>query len=118
MPTSKNLNFFLASFIVISGSKPLMDLLQSLATETGQKAADFKLHAVEGGDKEQSEKSQERLRTTSSFEDNLHLESLPLSEEDLLKKPFYTVEEPLFKQEQDNFPQGKWLYYNETKFPF
>ena len=86
-----------------------MDLLQSLATETGQTIPGFKLHAVQGGDKVQLEKSQESLKTTSSFEDNLHLESLPLSEEDLLKKPFYTVEQPLFKQEQDDIPQGNEL---------
>ena len=91
---------------MISGSKPLMDLLESLATETGQKITDFKLRTVEGGDKEKILKPQETLMATSSFEDNLHLESLPLSEEDLLKKPFYTVEQPLFKQEQDDIPQG------------
>jgi len=47
-----------------------------------------------------------KLSGTSSFEDNLHLERLPLSEEDLLKKPFYTVEGPSSQGGENELPQG------------
>ena len=84
-----------------------MDLVQSLNAETGHKISDFKFHTNEeeqvGGQFGTPEKD---LSVTNSFEDNVHLERLPLSEEDLLKKPFYTVEEPLLKEGQESIPQG------------
>ena len=89
--------------IAISGSDLLSDLLKSLAAETGKKLTDFKFHAIETEGNLKSVANKENLSVDSSFEDNLHLESQPLSEEDLLKRPFYTVEEP---QVQQNIPQG------------
>ena len=84
-----------------------MDLIQSLSAETGQKLSDFQFHKIKGEEiGDQLLTSDKGLSATSSFEDNLHLERLPLSEEDILKKPFYTVEEPSFKTENVDIPQG------------
>lgn len=84
-----------------------MDLIQSLSAETGQKLSDFKSHKLKGDEiVDQLLTSNKGLSATSSFEDNLHLERLPLSEEDILKKPFYTVEKPSFKTENVDIPQG------------
>lgn len=77
-----------------------MDLLQSLATETGQPISNLQLSGIESGSN-----AKENWETKSSFEDNIQLEGLPLSEEDILKKPFYTVEEPTHVKEKA--PQGK-----------
>ena len=76
-----------------------MDLLQSLATETGQQISDLKLSGLAT-----ESNAKEKWKARSSFEDNVQLESLPLSEEDILKKPFYTVEEPTNVKE--NAAQG------------
>ena len=86
-------------------SAPLQELLQSLATETGKTVSDLtslsKLKKAKGP-----------LDTVgaSSFEDNLHLERLPLSEEDLLKKPFYTVEGSSSQGGESELPQGKFIF--------
>ena len=87
-------------------SAPLQELLQSLATETGKTVSDLtslsKLKKAKG------------LSDTvgaSSFEDNLHLERLPLSEEDLLKKPFYTVEGPSSQGGESELPQGMFIFH-------
>ena len=82
-------------------SAPLQELLQSLATETGKTVSDLTSLS-------KLKKAKEPLDTVgaSSFEDNLHLERLPLSEEDLLKKPFYTVEGPSSQGGESELPQG------------
>ena len=84
-----------------------MDLIQSLSAETGNKIGDFKFNKIKGDETgDQLLTSNTGLSATNSFEDNLHLERLPLSEEDILKKPFYTVEEPSFKEGKEDLPQG------------
>ena len=85
----------------------MVDLLQSLAAETGQTLSDFNFNTIGESDKDKLLKSKNIVDGATSFEDNLHLESLPLSEEDLLKKPFYTVEQvPSVNQGNENLPQG------------
>ena len=92
---------------MIEGTAPLVELLQSLAAETGQKLSDFKFNTLRDSDKDKLLKSKNIVDGATSFEDNLHLESLPLSEEDLLKKPFYTVEQvPSINQGNEDLPQG------------
>ena len=96
-----------------------MDLVQSLNAETGHKMTDFKFHTNEDEQVgEQFGTPDKDLSVTNSFEDNVHLERLPLSEEDLLKKPFYTVEEPSFKKQQENLPQGMFIIIMTTVFQF
>ena len=87
-------------------SAPLQELLQSLATETGLNVFDLTRNL-----KQNKVTSETKLSATSSFEDNLHLERLPLSEEDLLKKPFYTVEGPSSQGGETQLPQGKFHFY-------
>ena len=85
----------------------MVELLQSLAAETGQTLSDFKFNTIGEGDKDKLLNSKDIVDGATSFEDNLHLESLPLSEEDLLKKPFYTVEQvPSINQGNEDLPQG------------
>ena len=96
------------------GSSSLMELIQSLSAETGKKISDFKFNKIKGdGIGDLLLTSDTDLSATNSFEDNLHLERLPLSEEDILKKPFYTVEEPSFKTENVNLPQGMFDTFKE-----
>ena len=88
-------------------SAPLQELLQSLAAETGKSVSDLTSQTKLKHEKVSSEIG---LIATSSFEDNLHLERLPLSEEDLLKKPFYTVEGTSSNGGDSELPQGKFLH--------
>jgi len=84
-------------------SAPLQELLQSLVAETGKSVSDLTSQTKLKQEKGSSEIG---LSATSSFEDNLHLERLPLSEEDLLKKPFYTVEGTSSHGGDSELPQG------------
>ena len=86
-----------------AASAPLQELLQSLASETGKNVFDLTMKSM----KQNKVTPETKLSGTSSFEDNLHLERLPLSEEDLLKKPFYTVEGPSSQGGETELPQGK-----------
>ena len=86
-------------------SAPLQELLQSLAAETGKSVSDLTSQTKL---KHEKVSSGIGLIATSSFEDNLHLERLPLSEEDLLKKPFYTVEGTSSLGGDSELPQGKF----------
>ena len=94
-------------FINIVASAPLQELLQSLAAETGKSVSDLTSQTKLRQEKGSSDLG---LIATSSFEDNLHLERLPLSEEDLLKKPFYTVEGTSSHGGDSELPQGKFLH--------
>ena len=87
-----------------AASAPLQELLQSLASETGKNVFDLTMKSTS---KQNKITPETKVSGTSSFEDNLHLERLPLSEEDLLKKPFYTVEGPSSQGGENELPQGK-----------
>ena len=83
--------------LVISGSKVLMELVNSLASDTGQSLSELKYFGI--------------TQSPSTKQGNPQLPETrhtlkPLSEEDLLKKPFYTIEEPNSNLQDQNFPQG------------
>ena len=94
-------------FMNFVASAPLQELLQSLAAETGKSVSDLTSQTKLKQEKGSSEIG---LSATSSFEDNIHLERLPLSEEDLLKKPFYTVEGTSSHGGDSELPQGECLH--------